>query len=660
MKKKVIRNGFKRLTVGMMSALMIVGSIPSAISAETGVNESINSGTIKTEKVKFSAQMNGFASDNTGYIKTQKVPAAVTVGENGTIEITDANTNSIALGIATENARKEISECYKYSISFDMKTSAASEDGEMYSFDDDSNGLNRRVGRVIYTKDKLTFYNNGNDSTTTVISVPQDEWINIKYVVYPKNSDENNLNRMEWYVDNEMITVGASNSETTMYSANRNFTKFCVIKGKGTIFRNFKLEGITKETDDVSRITERLTKIGSWSSSDTSAKGMVQKTATSVATADTDGIKMLKSGNVIKVKENSLEIYDKYSISFDFKTNITENVSNCLSSIYMLDNNSVQNPNGTNQSVGYMGLFNLFGDRIQISKDGYSSRFETVDITPGEWANFEYIISPGESNGNNFWCYINGELKAEGSIKKEWPGSQTGIINALQVAFKSGIDVNSLCFDNFIIAQISNVEKAIDNNFKAKAVINSSNQAEIIFNREIEVNLPVINSIQIKNADGKVINKSRVSVSDDKKKLVFGITNEEKSEYYTIMIPERLLSGDGYVLTENSISTPHFEVTKNEFEESEMDGTIAFKTAYKNSKEQTVNIIAVIAAYDKTTGVLKQIDTKRYDVLAASEENSVFEPTEFPTIEKEADTIINGFIWEAATYAPKCDITPLQ
>ena len=38
--------------------------------------------------------------------------------------------------------------------------------------------------------------------------------------------------------------------------------------------------------------------------------------------------------------------------------------------------------------------------------------------------------------------------------KKEWPGSQTGIINALQVAFKSGIDVNSLCFDNFIIASL--------------------------------------------------------------------------------------------------------------------------------------------------------------------------------------------------------------
>ena len=656
MKKEFMLNKIKRFGVGFLTAAMLFTGFQAVSASDNGDGASNTDDKVSVERTKFSASMNGFTSNDTAYLQTQKVPAAATVTEDGTIEITDENVNSIALGIATAKAREEIPTLYKYSVSFDIKTSSTGANGEIYIFDDDTAGKNRRVGRMQFSSSTITLFNNGNDSTKTVVNITPDEWVSLKYVVYPKTSTSD-INRLEWYIDDELVSVGESNSTTSMFPENRNFNKICAFNGKGTQYKNFKLEGIEKADIDKSQATEALSKLGGWKAPDSAATGIVEKAAATVAESGADGIKMLKAGNVIKVKEDTLEFYDKYSVSFDVKT-VSQGAddSTLLSRVYLYDKNSNVNPDKETQKTGAraLGFFELYDNKLVLSTNGgYMTNGTQVPITAGEWVNIEYVITPGESGGNKFMWYINGELKSQGEIAKTWEKSETGILRQIQ---PTEVVADSIYFNNFNVSKVNTFEKNDANKFAASASITGLKQIELSFNKTFLPNLPIMNNIKVKDAGGNAVNIQNISLSADNSKVTLALANELTSEYYSVYLPERLLSNDGQVLSVTVSATPHFEITQTGFDENSESSTISFKTAYKNTKDQPENIIAVIVAYDKTTGVLKAVDTKQYTVEA----NAEFEPSEYPTINKDSNTEIKGFIWSASTYAPRYIVTPAQ
>lgn len=201
--------------------------------------------------------------------------------------------------------------------------------------------------------------------------------------------------------------------------------------------------------------------------------------------------------------------------------------------------------------------------------------------------------------------------------------------------------------------------KSEEKPFVAKAE-KVENGIKITFNKESLNNESLLKDIVLKDSKANIVPVKTISTQTDNKSILLEVENAN-SDYYTIYMPKRFLSKDGYALSNEVVSTPHFEVTKSGFNENIEEGKISFKTAYKNSKNVDTNIIAVIAAYDKTTGILKAVDTKTYTIdKSVDGTENVFEPDELPTIVKGSDTIVKGFIWEAATYAPKYVVTPTE
>lgn len=567
-----------------------------------------------------------------------------TVAEDGTVTV-DSEDNSELILLSTGNDTYSGQKgCYKSVLNFDLKVNNDNTGGTIYFYDTG----NKRLGTANVSKEKLSFsYNGGNPD----YAIEAEKWYNIKCVTYPTSTSEtaDDIDRIEWYVDNNLIGISKMNEGGT-----RTHARVFYLSGKGISFKNQKLVKINKNTVEAATTIENVVDL-------TTAN--VLSTSTAVK-EDNEGLYMDTNGVLLNVDDKTLDygtnnapVYHKYSFSYDIKLTADYQDNQRVAQLYYRD--GVMHYNGTAESntgkdVGYMGIIHVFGKHLQFSQNGEWSMKETYPIEKDVWYNIEYVMEP--STGDFVW-YVNGEKVSEGSVSKStnWYASKKRILKSFRADITSGTDVaqsGDIRFDNFKLSGIKNTVKPAEV-FAATSVVKNESGLDVAFNKDVDSAQALLNYIKVTDRFGKAVSTS-ASVSDVDKKVVKLAIENVDSSWYKVSVPSRFLSADGLALGKTTVlSTPHFEVVNPVIN---VENSIATLNAtYTNTTDNEVNTMVVLAAYNEN-GTLAQVAVANRTV--AETNGSVTEQTQSDKVNVTVpeNGTVKAFVFDKTTYQPLCGI----
>lgn len=209
--------------------------------------------------------------------------------------------------------------------------------------------------------------------------------------------------------------------------------------------------------------------------------------------------------------------------------------------------------------------------------------------------------------------------------------SWNGIFTNMQLEAPN--PANSVKFKNFTLKGLETV-KDNSNAFNAN-IEKSGNDLKLTFNKEVVKDSILLNKIVVKNAKGNALNVTGV-VGEDNKTVTF--KNIADSEWYTVEIPERFVSADGYIIQNTVVSMPHFEVINAEITDGETTKSLA--TSFANTTEEGKEVVVMLAAYNQDN-TLKQVSVKKYTV----NKNETLTASDLPSVDATEDTTYKGYIW---------------
>lgn len=643
----------KRLAASLLSACMLLGGF-SSFAAE--VDGEVDTPVIQNPAVVEEEVSPYFAvKGNTNYkvtgdkweensVLSHNYRDICTVAEDGTVTVNDTAGSELILLSTGNDTYSGQKGCYKSVLNFDLKVNNDNTGGTIYFYDTS----NVRLGVVGISKEKLSFsYNSG----TVDYAIEAEKWYNIKCVTYPTGISEtaDNIDRIEWYVDDNLIGISKMNEGGT-----RTHARVFYLSGKGISFKNQKLVKINKKTVEAATATEKVVGL-------TSANVLSTSTA---AKKDDNGIYMDTKGVLLNVNDKTLDygtdnapVYDKYSFSYDIKLTADYQDNQRLAQLYYRD--GVMHYNGTAESnngkdVGYMGIIHIFGKHLQFSQNGEWSMKETYPIEKDVWYNIVYVMEP--STGDFVW-YVNGDKVSEGSVSKStsWYASKKRILKSFRADITSGTDVaqsGDIRFDNFKLSAIKNAVKPAEA-FAVTSVAKTDNGLDVTFNKDVDTAQSLLNYIKVTDRFGKAVSTSASVSATDKKVVKLAIENDASS-WYKVGVPTRFLSADGLALGETKVlSTPHFEVVNPVINVE--NSTATLNATYTNTTDNEVNTMVVLAAYNEN-GTLAQVAVANRTV--AETNGSVSEQAQLDKVQVfvPENGSVKAFVFDKATYQPLCGI----
>ena len=677
MKKQLKRYGLKRIAAVAAAVTMVFGTFTAVVATDdstastetkTVVVEDSNIkilGSINDNEQPKDALYEKGGTNGTNYtVDTSTGEDVYTAGVAYYKVLAPKNSGDVEIKTAFENA---VQGYDKYVIEFDYYGENLDGDtkGEVsWHFRTIGVDANISIGALYNSRIK---WNNGTNANYQSVKTAQEMdfargvWHNMKLVTYlePTIAD-GNVYKQEWIMDGTVIrqkTVTLANGIVPNYFWWCNKDMDEATDGLQPFFKykNLRLYAAKDKTVNVADTTISRVPLMSMRDSYSNGKSIDGLTISKGAgyKKSDDGYMTFDSGNEnIFININSYQ-WTKNDYEF-IKSEIKKGPGaySVKFDMYM-----PKKPDGAVKAIQeftflsdkvdnhlYFGKMKILSDRLKFENAFSGDTPSEVIVKNEAWHAIECVIEPALNSDDKVYMtwYVDGSVaRAREELNTSQPNtSLTGLIK-LFYGLKNEAGANQIKFDNFEISPIRYAD--LGSALTPTSLIMNDKTLTLSLNKPAE-NKQVLQNIAVKDSANNVITPQSVTVANDNKSVVITLPDNTAAEWYTVYLPERMFSADGYALSKSSVSTPHFEVASASFDDS-ADGKTSFKTTYKNSTNKETNIIAVIAAYDKTTGILTAVDTKTYKVNKSEDgAENVLEPNEFPTIDKGTNTTVKGFI----------------
>lgn len=185
--------------------------------------------------------------------------------------------------------------------------------------------------------------------------------------------------------------------------------------------------------------------------------------------------------------------------------------------------------------------------------------------------------------------------------------------------------------------------------FKAEKLEKTAKGFKISFNREIGENTSILDDIEVFDGDGEKIAVESFAVGSDKKSVE--ITGDNTgSVTYSAKIPERFMSADGYAVSDTTVGEKSFSVTDGKITVTGQSASLSAK--YVNTTGADVKLLTLIASYD-SENILSEIKYESKTVYTGVDNQTADSKT--LTVNVPTGGSVKAFVWDASSYAPKCE-----
>lgn len=668
--KSNLKTSVKRLACGMLSAILLIPA--SAFAADTVTVESpvidILASTNAAEHPENSLYTIATTTGSDSITVDNEVYTPnITSGDWGVVNhlLADNTELNTALGY-DENTGTYGKD--KIVLEFDIKTWDNSNLGEGYNtwhLRKDENGDTKDSmlvwpGHLKFNSTDITWENGlSNDYYIT-----NGLWYNVKHVSYLNKKDSKQV--VEWYVNGNLVRRG---ERTTDYGTK--LTKLIVQARYATSnnfysYKNLKVyaaDDVEKDNTQVAKKTNTVlsAKAAEFTEANTGEMKLDNNyiKLNTNTTAAKDGFTRTQSGSLVNVtRGNMLDGTKPYSIKFDVYMPKCDGIADGAK---MQGLSFLATPPADDASKAYFGRMDVRAGQLRFKNElawSLTTDDQTVLVSKDAWHTVECVIEPATETDTNIYMtwYVDGKVALNRSALETGGTytSTTGLLTSFYLISHEGIyaaddteksnNLNSpIKIDNIEICTQSYAHP----DFALQPTLSQSGQNLIVsLNKAAESDI-VLKNLIVKDESDETVAPTGITVAEDKMSATIALPAASNSQWYTVELPERMISADGYSLSETQISTPHLEITAGEL--VTRDSNTSVDISYTNTTGDTVNGMVILAEYDGERCV--GVDIRNVTFGKAETATSVAAGS-LPSLTTNGSHTYRAYVWKANTIAP--------